>query len=265
MNIPRIQRAKIGIHRGQANQAFHPYHVDIDCERHDELSDEIVETTIARASGQKVHILENVSADRQTLYRGAVSSGTNTSSTPPPQNTPLTTSSTTNTVNQPIRRSSIKMETRTVGASSDIPVNLKDEDAIREFIQSVRRDDDPTDWCLITYDAPKSNTLIPLQRGSGGIEEMASHLADNIVAYGLLRKYDQIDLSATVKFCFVDWRGPNIHFMQRAQLGTHSGFVTQLFHPYHVDIQTSDLHEINEEHIMDKIRHASGTRNYTRN
>jgi len=204
MNIPRMQRAKIGIHRGQANQAFHPYHVDIDCERHDELSDDIVETTIARASGQKIHILENVSADRQTLYRGAVSSGTNTSSTPPPQNTPLTTSSTTNTVNQPIRRSSIKMETRTVGASSDIPVNLKDEDAIREFIQSVRRDDDPTDWCLITYDAPKSNTLITLQRGSGGIEEMASHLADNIIAYGLLRKYDQIDLSATVKFCFVD-------------------------------------------------------------
>jgi len=50
--------------------------------------------------------------------------------------------------------------------------------------------------------------------------------------------------------------------MQRANLGTHSGFVTGLFHPYHIDIQTGDLHDLEDTVILDKIRSAAGTKNW---
>jgi len=146
--------------------------------------------------------------------------------------------------------------------SSTRVVTLGDEETIRSFIQAVRRDDDPTNWCLVTYDAPKSSTLILLGKGEGGVDEMLTHIRDDIVAYGLIRQSDRIDLSETVKFCFIDWRGPNINYMQRAQLGTHSGFVTELFHPYHVDVQTSDISDLNEHALMDKIRHASGAKSH---
>jgi len=77
--------------------------------------------------------------------------------------------------------------------------------------------------------------------------------------YGLYRTTEQIDDSVTVKFCHIDWRGENIHRMQRAKLATHSGAVRALFHPFHVDIQASQDDEITPEVIERKINGASGT------
>lgn len=88
---------------------------------------------------------------------------------------------------------------------------------------------------------------------------MKQHLKDDVVMYGLIRMVEMIDSTEAIKFCFVDWRGDNINRMQRANLGIHSGAVQQLFHPYHVDIQPTNLSEITEEIIMQKIKNASGT------
>jgi len=262
-NIPRMQRAKLPVHTNPIQKTFQPYHVDIQCERLDEISDHLVEEAIAGSSGTKVHVLENGGERPQHLYRGTQTSDfsntnnqtnnqtTETQPKPKPQ---------TQSQNRPKRTISIGNK-----STKDNSVVLKDEESIRGFIKSVRDDDDPTDWCLLTYDAPKSNTLVTLAKGSEGINELVSHLKDDIVAYGLYRKNDKIDLSQTVKFCFIDWRGNNINYMQRAQLGTHSGFITELFTPYHVDIQTNDLSELSEENLLDKIRHAAGTKNYVKN
>jgi len=262
-NIPRMQKAKLGVHVNNIQKTFHPYHVDIQCERLDEISDAIVEDIISRSSGQKIHVKDNVDESvRQTFYRGTSNTGNNTSTTTITNNTEPEPTPKEPKQPKPVQKR-LSMR-KSVSGTKEPTVTMKDEESIREFIQSVRRDDDPTNWCLITYDAPKSNTLVTLARGSGDTSELVSHLAPEIVAYGLYRKSDQIDLSETVKFCFIDWRGSNINYMQRAQLGTHSGFVTELFHPYHVDIQTSDLSDLTEEAIIDKIRHSAGTKNWVK-
>jgi len=234
-NIPRMLRAKLGVHFASARKTFHPFHADVQAEHSGEISEEIVENVISHASGTKVNVLEGQSSP-QTINRNP----SKTSNSPTPR--PLKTSNTNQ--DQPP------------------PCRLANEDEVKGFIHSVRSDEDPTDWCLITYDAPKSNTLVALGRGTGGINEMTSHIKDDIVAYGLLRTRNQFDLSSTVKFVFIDWRGSQIHFMQRANLGTHSGVVTDLFRPYHVDIQTSDLHDLSENVIMDKIKYAAGNKNW---
>lgn len=59
--------------------------------------------------------------------------------------------------------------------------------------------------------------------GSGGLEELRTHLKQDVVMYGLIRANEQIDDTVAVKFCFIDWRGENINRMQRANLGIHSG------------------------------------------
>jgi len=262
VDIPRMQRAQLPVHSNPIQRTFQPYHVDIQCERLDEISDSIVENEIAKASGTKINVLENVSGG-QTFYRGNQSSENN-----PIQTTTQTTTQTqTTTPSNPPTRTNTRPKTGSISkpVSSKEGASCKDEESVKEFIRSIRDDSDPTDWCLVTYDAPKSNILVTLAKGSGGINELVSHLNDSIVAYGLYRKSERVDLSVTVKFCFIDWRGENINYMQRAQLGTHSGYVTQLFHPYHVDIQTSDLHDLSEENVIDKITHASGTKNYVLN
>jgi len=138
-------------------------------------------------------------------------------------------------------------------------VAFEDEAGIRAAIKSVRSDSDPTTWCLITYTAEKSKTLKLLGTGTGNLDELKSHLHEKNIAYGLYRTTQMVDASTTTKFIFCDWRGANIHRMQQAVLGTHSGAVKELFHPYHVDIQASHDEEITEELIQEKINNASGT------
>jgi len=47
--------------------------------------------------------------------------------------------------------------------------------------------------------------------------------------------------------------------MQRANLGIHSGEVSALFRPYHVDVQCSNLSEITQDIITKKIKFSAGT------
>jgi len=138
-------------------------------------------------------------------------------------------------------------------------VDFQDLEGIKQAIADVRYDGSDTDWVLITYDGPRSNTLKIAGLGSGGLDELKSHLKDNVVLYGLYRTTDKIDDSITVKFCHIDWRGERIQTMQRAKLSTHSGAIKQLFHPYHVDIQASTDDEITEQVIQKKVKAASGS------
>jgi len=147
------------------------------------------------------------------------------------------------------------------GASKTVEkvIDFQDLDGIKQAIADVRYDGSDTDWVLITYDGPRSNTLKLEGVGSGGLEELKSHLKENVVMYGLLRVVEKIDDSVTVKFCHIDWRGERIHTMQRAKLATHSGAVRDLFSPFHVDIYATTDEEITEHLIMKKVKSAAGT------
>jgi len=144
-------------------------------------------------------------------------------------------------------------------------VDYQDQDGIKQAIADVRYDGSDTDWVLITYDGPRSNTLKLAGMGSGGLSELKNHLKDNVVMYGLFRTTEKIDDSVTVKFCYVDWRGERIQTMQRAKLGTHSGAIRELFHPFHVDINASSDDEITDELIQKKVRAASGNAQFVLN
>jgi len=256
-NIPTMQKAKIGTHAGTVRTFFHPHHVTLDSPDKPEVNDEHIMKLIRIASGTYEHTLEaghpraRVEPKVEATKKVAESSP---AASPKPQTTEI--------------KRTPSVQTRGMGGikQDDTPVNmdssviiLENEAAIKGAIQSVRRDDDQLDWCLITYNAPKSKTLKFLASGNGGLDEMKQHLKDDIVGYGLIRMVETIDSTEAIKFCFVDWRGDNINRMQRANLGIHSGAVQQLFHPYHVDIQPTDHGEISVGLIMQKIKNASGT------
>lgn len=126
----------------------------------------------------------------------------------------------------------------------------------------MRSDATPTNWALVSYEGANSNNLVLVGKGAGGMEELSSQLNNDIVGYALLRETERIDESNTVKFVFVNWVGENINRMLRARLGTHSGSVKDIFSPYHVDIQTSDIGEVSEDHVRKIIKKAAGTANY---
>jgi hypothetical protein len=114
---------------------------------------------------------------------------------------------------------------------------------------------------LVGFEGGKGNKLISLGSGSGGLSELLPLLQEDMVGYALLRTTEQIDDSTTVKFVFINWVGPNINRMHRARLGTYRGGITNLFAPYHVDLNCEALNEISEEIIIQRVKEAAGTAN----
>jgi len=226
-NVATMQRAKLPVHAGAMSKYFAPAHVTLDAPDIAEITDENLMTAIKKASGTFQHVREAPRSPSTPSYRGGGGGGIKTHGG--------------------------------VQATVEAIVTFEDENGIRAAIKSVRVDSDPTNWVLITYTAEKSKVLKLLATGTGGLDELKSHLSDKIVAYGLYRATEQVDESVTTKFVFCDWRGNNVNRMQKAALGTHSGAVKEMFHPYHVDILASDDSEITEELIQEKIKHASGT------
>jgi len=115
-----------------------------------------------------------------------------------------------------------------------------------------------TNWTLFTHH--DNGSLAFTAEGEGGVSELKSHLRNDIVAYGLVRKIDKIDDSETVKFAFVTWTGESIPRMFKARLGTTRGAVVDLFTPFHVELQTELDHELSDQIVQDLIGTHSGTK-----
>lgn len=276
-NINRLLRARLGTHKGAVNEFFSPFHVDITATELNELDDEIIEKLIKITSGTESRVL----SDDKVIPSEKIVATKKVSSTPTPSVSNDTTSESsisnddststeTKSTNTSYTRSGGNTKTskpvKSLVSSDTIELNFEDEEQVLKAIASVRSSEDGTNWALVTYNAPsKSKTLKLLGTGTGGIDEFIDHLQDDIVGYGLVRFIEQIDQSETVKFCFINWVGDNVHRMQRAVLSTHKGFVRNLFSPFHVDHECNRKDEISEEIIMAKIKKASGTANFVLN
>jgi hypothetical protein len=246
-NVPRMQKAKLGPHAGDVYNLFAPCHTSLDNPDLNEVTDENIMKEIMKASGTYQHVLANHPVSRPNPQAQQTHQQTQPKQTAP----------------RPVVEKKPPSDTHG-GASKTVEkvIDFQDLDSIKQAISDVRYDGSDTDWVLITYDGPRSNTLKLEGVGSGGLDELKSHLKENVVMYGLLRMIEKIDDSVTVKFCHIDWRGERIHTMQRAKLATHSGAVRDLFHPFHVDLNATTDDEITENLIMKKIQSAAGTAVY---
>jgi len=56
-NINRMQRANLGIHSGDVASLLRPFHVDVQCADHSEITDAIIMQKVKNASGTAVHVL----------------------------------------------------------------------------------------------------------------------------------------------------------------------------------------------------------------
>jgi len=147
-------------------------------------------------------------------------------------------------------------------ASTDLVFG--DEERAKQAFADVRSNDNPANWLLFTYSDSSKNTLDFIGSGSGGVEELKPHLEVTKASYGLVRVTDKIDNSVTVKFVFIMWCGEKMPFVKKAQVTTHKGSVTKLFGQYHNDIHASELSEIGQDIIMNKVRDASGTAHHVK-
>lgn len=269
-SVNRMLKARLGTHKGYVNGFFAPFHTDLNATQLNEVSDDIVLDLIRTASGSKVHVLDEARAAQ--IAGPAPTSNATPSSSAPTTNKTLTPSGTAaiggrTTTSAAANRRSTNFGKSAPGSTSEtLDLLFEDEDACRAALADVRADATPTNWAILTYNAPsKSKTLKLHGSGSGGFEEFLNALQDDLVCYGLVRLTEVVDQSTTVKFVWVNWVGDNINRMQRALLATHKGFITKLFAPFHVDHECNKKDEISEAIIMAKIKKAAGTANFVLN
>jgi len=234
-SIHRMLKARLGTHSGAVKDVFSPYHVDVEAERLDEISEEIVIKTVSKASGTAVHVRDPVGG----------SSSHHTPSSP--------------SVGRPLGSASKGSPAVSSVPKGSTNVTFGDEHAIKAAIADVRSDATPTNWVLLTYDGPNSNNIVLAGSGSGGSEELISLLREDNVGYGLVRQTETYDDSQRVMFAYINWVGENIHRMLKARLGTHSGAVKGILAPYHADIDATNHSEISPDIITTTIRRTMGT------
>ena len=96
------------------------------------------------------------------------------------------------------------------------------------------------------------------------LDDIKSHFTPGTFAYVLLRVVDVIDGHPTSKFVFINWIGCDTTMMNKAKVATYKGFIQQAFSPFHVDFSVSELREISDEKIMDKVAAASGSKSFVK-
>jgi len=147
-------------------------------------------------------------------------------------------------------------------ASTDL--SFGEEERAKQAFAELRSNDHPANWLLFTYSESSKNVLDFVGSGSGGIEELKTHLNDSKVFYGMVRVTDKIDNSVTVKFVFIVWCGEKVPFIRKAQITTHKGSVTALFGQHHNDVHAALLDELSEDIVMGRVRDASGTSHHVK-
>lgn len=228
------------------------FHVDLNVNSQDEITQEIIMAKVMDFSGSGSRVIDSSTGVRiRTLNAARACTAISPNFVSVQRATLDSQAKNTN-------RASVNFGAKRAGGSSD-QVTFVNEEEAKAHIKEVRTDGSETDWCLFTYEDPKSNNVVFLGKGSGGVAEMIPHLKDDVVAYGVVRKIDQIDMTAHAKFCFVNFVGDNINRMLRARLSLHQGAVRAFFAPFHCDISITQSNEISDDIVLKLIKSNSGT------
>jgi len=227
-NVPRMQKARISIHKGKVQSFIGQFHVDITASSLDELSEQILTHKIMDTSGSGSRVLDKSTGATQLSSQSSSNIGSRA--------------------------------TNTSSKGNKGSLEFGNPEELKQAILDVRKNVDGSTWVLFTYDGDDSNKIVLLAKGTGDVDtDLLPNLNDSLVVYGLIRKVEKIDETEAVKFAFLRFVGNNIKTMLKARLGTHFGGITSFFNPYHVSIDATEISEISDERIMKIIRNASGT------
>jgi len=132
-----------------------------------------------------------------------------------------------------------------------------EKDQIAEAYEDVRNDATPTSWALLSY---ADNSIVLAGTGTD-FDEFKSKFNDDDRLFGFLRMTtgeEQSFKSKRAKFVLITWIGSNVGALKRAKVSTDKALVKAIVKNFAIEIQTSDLSELNEHHIKSLLVKAGG-------
>jgi hypothetical protein len=130
---------------------------------------------------------------------------------------------------------------------------------ILEAYNKVREDKDETNWLLISYASPKGDALTLSATGTGGIEELKTHLDDSQAQYAYVRvEYANDTESTRVKFALIIWIGEKTGVMRKAKVSIQSGEVKRVLNHHSVQVDAHTKADLDEADVIVRLRKAGG-------
>jgi len=255
--VPFIKKAQVTTHKGSVTRLFGQYHNDIHANTLDEISESLIMGKVSDASGTAHHVKDKNESASPNVNPSPTQSE-KPHQEPVQKSSPMVRPGASSTSSAPKKEAA-----GAAPKASSSMVSFANEEGLRAAIKSVRDDKDPTDWLLMGYEG-STNALKLVATGQGDLDELVTHLKDDQILYGLYRTTDTIDNTVAVKFVLIIWIGESVPIIRKARITTHKGDVTSFLGQYHVDVNCSNLSEINEEIVKDLVQRASGTASHVK-
>jgi len=129
-----------------------------------------------------------------------------------------------------------------------------DKESIRNAYDDVRNDNSETTWASFKYEGKQ---IINEDSGSD-FEDFKTKFTAEDRGFGYLRVTTGDELSKRAKFVFISWCGNEVGGLKRAKLGTDKASLKQILQNFAIELQLSELHELNLDTISAEARRARG-------
>jgi hypothetical protein len=255
--VPFVQKGKVTTHKGSISSLIGQFHNDVHASNLSDLSEDIIIGKVRDASGTSNRVKEGHVSSAPSHSSGPSSSHAAPAPAPAPAqaSSPRAAAAPTRSAHVPTKQPGV--------AQSTSVLTFLDEENIRSAIKALRSDADETDWVLLTYEG-NTNKIYLAGRGILGLDELIPHFKEDGIYYALYRTTDTVDNTVAVKFVLILWVGEKVPIIRKARITTHKGELKEFIGQYHVDIDCSNLSEINEDIVTERVKKASGTANYVK-
>merc|ERR1712137_880981 len=126
----------------------------------------------------------------------------------------------------------------------------------QDYYKLVRDDTNNINWVLMKHE---SNTKIRAEAtGCGSLSEIIPLLGEKDTAFVYIRYTTGDEESKRAKFVLISWCGPRAPIMRKAKMSVHKADVKDVFASSAVELQASDLDDIDESAIRASLIKAGG-------
>jgi len=142
-------------------------------------------------------------------------------------------------------------------------LSFLDAETQKGAIAAVRNDKETHNWVLLGYQG-QTNNIELIGTGTGGANELAHHLREDLIAFGLVRVEIKFDNQLVTRFALIDFVGNGISTVRKAKTVTFKNRIAEFLGAHHVTISVSDKSELTDEVVLQKVTDIAGTSNKVR-
>lgn len=137
-------------------------------------------------------------------------------------------------------------------------VQVSSDGAVQASLTQVRNGE--LEWVVLGFENDKSETLTFVASGHGSVEALREHFVPRLARFALIRYTHQQSGLPQTKYALIDWTPSDARPMRKARLSTLRGSVHSVIGAAHINVTWSDVDDIDEAIITDKISIAAGTK-----